>query len=77
MTLKKALEIYLTCPRKEDLTLDFFCGGGTIPVAAKMLGRHFLAFEILPEVAEQARKRVRDAQIPLFTLEGPEQLEML
>lgn len=54
--------------------LDPFCGGGTVPAVCKMLGRHYLAFEIDPEVAERARKRVRNTQPPLFVME-PEQTE--
>lgn len=57
------------------LIFDPFCGAGTVPVVCKMLGRHYLAFEITPEVAERARQRVRKAQPPLFVME-PEQTEM-
>ena len=40
------------------IVIDFFCGGGTAPAACKMLGRHYLAFEIDPKTAEIARQRV-------------------
>jgi len=55
---------------------DAFCGGGTVPAVCKMLGRHYLAFEIEPDVAEKARGRVRNTQVPLFVME-PEQAALL
>jgi len=61
------------CPNS-GVVLDFFCGKGSVQVGCKMLGRHYLAFEIIPEVAERARERVRNTQSPLFVL-APEQLE--
>jgi len=57
-----------------QLLWEPFCGGGTVPAVCKMLGRHYLAFEIDPEVAERARERVRNTQPPLFVME-PEQAE--
>lgn len=60
----------------EGIVLDPFTGGGTVPAVCKMLGRRWLAFEIVPEVAETARQRVRQTQPPLFTLEMPQQLQM-
>lgn len=59
----------------QAVVFDPFCGGGTTPAICKMRGRHYLAFEILPDVAEQARRRVRDTQPPLFVIE-PEQTKM-
>jgi len=57
------------------LTVDFFTGEGTMPAVCKMLARHYLAFEIDPDVAERARERVRNTQPPLFVMQ-PEQAEM-
>jgi len=57
-----------------DVVVDFFAGGGTVPAVCKMLGRQYLAFEIDPETAEKARERVRMTQPPLFTLQ-PQQME--
>lgn len=58
-----------------DITLDPFCGGGTISTACKKLGRPWLAFEIDPNIAELARQQVAQAQPPLFVPE-PQQLEL-
>ena len=58
-----------------NVLLDPFTGGGTVPAVCKMLGRRWLAFEIDPDVAERARERVRMTQPPLFAPE-PEQLGM-
>jgi len=58
-----------------DVCLDLFVGSGTTAVASKMLGRRYLAFEIDPATADQARERVRNTQPPLFVPE-PEQMEM-
>ncbi len=49
----------------DSVILDPFCGGGTVPAVCKMLGRRYLAFEIDPDVAETARRRVRETQPPL------------
>jgi DNA modification methylase len=52
------------------IVFDPFTGGGTVPAVCKMLGRHYLAFEIDPDVAERARQRVHDTQPPLFPPEA-------
>lgn len=57
------------------LVWDPFTGGGTVPAVCKILGRHYLAFEIDPDVAERARERVRNTQPPLFLME-PEQVPL-
>lgn len=62
--------------RPGDLVLDPFCGGGVVPAACKMLGRHCVAFEINPETAERARQRVEMTQPPLLIAEQSEQMEM-
>ena len=40
------------------IVLDPFAGGGAIPQACAMLGRHFLATEIVPEVAARAQSEI-------------------
>lgn len=57
------------------IVFDPFTGGGTVPAVCKMLGRHYLAFEIDPETAEKARQRVRHTQPPLFVT-TPTQAEL-
>ena len=57
------------------IVFDPFTGGGTVPAVCKMLGRNYIAFEIDPDTAEDARERVLNTQPPLFVLE-PEQVEM-
>lgn len=41
-----------------DLTVDPFCGSGTLAEAAKLVGRKFLAGDIDPKMVEIARRRV-------------------
>ena len=57
------------------MIFDPFTGGGTVPAVCKMLGRNYLAFEIDPTTADNARLRVQNTQPPLFVLQ-PEQAEM-
>ena len=59
----------------DAVVLDPFTGGGTVPAVCKMLRRNYIAFEIEPDVAEDARERVLNTQPPLFVLE-PEQMEL-
>lgn len=49
----------------DAIVFDPFTGGGTVPAVCKMLGRKYLAFEIDPDTAEMARRRVRQTQPPL------------
>lgn len=46
--------------------VDPFCGGGTVPVACKELGLSYLAFDNDDRMVKMTRKRVRQAQLPLF-----------
>jgi site-specific DNA-methyltransferase (adenine-specific) len=48
--------------RGGDLVLDPFLGSGTVAVAAKEMGRHFLGFEIVPEYLELARERLEGTE---------------
>jgi DNA modification methylase len=61
--------------KNDDIVFDPFTGGGTVPAVCKMLGHHWLAFEIDPATADTARERVRNTQPPLFVLQ-PEQLTL-
>jgi len=59
-----------------DLVLDPFTGTGTVPAVCKMLGRHYIGFEIDEERAAIARERVALTPVPLV-VEGPgAQMEM-
>jgi DNA modification methylase len=44
--------------KEGDLILDPFLGSGTTAVAAKMLNRHYIGIEILPEYVALAEKSV-------------------
>ncbi len=41
-----------------DIVFDPFLGAGTVAVAAKLLQRHFLGFEIVPEYCKLTRQRL-------------------
>jgi DNA modification methylase len=44
------------------IVYDPFCGGGTMPAMCKMLGRQFIASEIDPERAANAKQRVSSTE---------------
>jgi hypothetical protein len=46
-----------------DLVVDPFCGGGTVPAVCKALGRRWLATEIDRETVAIARKRLADLEL--------------
>jgi len=48
-----------------QVVVDFFSGGGVVPYSCKKLNRHWLAFEIDPDIAEDSRERVRRLPLPL------------
>jgi hypothetical protein len=47
------------------IVLDPFAGQGTIPAACKASDMNYIAFEIDPDTAELARRRVQNTQPPL------------
>lgn len=49
----------------DEIVWDPFSGSSVIAAVCKMLNRRYLAFEIDPDVAEAARRRVRETQSPL------------
>jgi DNA modification methylase len=51
--------------KHRGIVVDPFTGSGSFPAACKILGMPWLAFEIDPQTAEDARQRVRQTQLPL------------
>ncbi len=70
LPLELVKKILLFSSDEGDIVLDPFVGSGTVAVAAKMLGRHFLGFEIVPEYCELARERVANVQTSLLKWEN-------
>jgi len=50
--------------------LDYFCGGGTTAIEAKLLSRKFIGIDINPKAIEMAKRKV-DFEVPkqLFNYE--------
>jgi len=53
-----------------DIVFDPFIGSGTVAVAAKMLGRHYLGFEIVKEYYNFAKERISKTQTDLVEWAG-------
>lgn len=51
---------------KGDIIFDPFLGSGTVAVCTKMLGRHYLGFEIVKDYYEFAINRISKVQEDLF-----------
>jgi len=60
-------KILLFSSDEGDIVFDPFIGSGTVAVVAKMLGRHYLGFEIVPEYCEFAKQRLSNIQMSLFS----------
>jgi DNA modification methylase len=74
---ERTASYYIDCfSRPGDLVFDPFCGGGTVPAVCKRIHRHSIAFEIDPEVAERARRRLEVVQPVLFPTESFQQLPL-
>jgi len=63
-----------SCPG--DLVWEPFTGGGTVPVVCQQIGRNWIAFELSPETAQIARKRLEQKQPLLFERELIDQLSL-
>lgn len=50
--------IYSMVGSDEMVILDPFCGTGTTLVAAKLLGHHYIGFDLSPDYVEYSRKRL-------------------
>jgi len=70
----------LACFPAARVVLDLYAGSGTVAAVCKQLGRHWLGFEIDPQTADKARRRIADTQPPLFVeteaLEQPSMFEL-
>lgn len=61
-----SVQYFLGCfSRSGDVIWDPFCGGGTVPYVCRQLRRNFIAFEIDAEMANIARLRLEQVQMPL------------
>lgn len=58
--LDPARELIRRYTKRGSIVLDPFVGGGTFPLAAKMEGRKFLAFDINEDTVKLATKRIQD-----------------
>jgi DNA modification methylase len=56
------------------VVFDPFAGGATVGVAAKMLGRRSLSFEIDPATAAAASARIDNCQLPLIAMPATQQI---
>jgi site-specific DNA-methyltransferase (adenine-specific) len=59
-------KIILYASDEGDIVLDPFIGSGTVAVAAKILGRHYLGFEIVPQYCKFAKDRLTKISSGLF-----------
>lgn len=50
--------------RQGEVVLDLFSGMGTTLIECRHLGRHGIGVELNPEVAEQSRRRIEEAENP-------------
>lgn len=56
--------------KENDVVLDAFMGSGTTAVACKELNRHFIGFELNPEIYSNSIKRLNEKD--LFSFQGEE-----
>jgi len=61
--------------RPGDLVVEPFVGGGTTLAVCKKLGRNYIGFEIDPNSARIATRRLAETQLPLIVTD-PIQIEM-
>ena len=73
--LDAVIDIVSKMSSSSQVIVDFFAGSGTTILAAKKLGRNYLAFEIDPATADKARQLVEMTQPLLFIIQ-PEQVSM-
>lgn len=68
--LKATLQAFTN---ENDLVVDFFCGGGSIPSVCKMLNRLYLACEIDVDTANKARQQITRTQTAFVGLDAFQQ----
>ncbi len=61
--LEVARRIILLTTKKGDLVVDPFAGSGTVLIAAKMLGRRYLGFDVDAGYVEYADRKLRELTI--------------
>ncbi|MEO0254313.1 MAG: site-specific DNA-methyltransferase [candidate division WOR-3 bacterium] len=66
LPLELVKKIILFSSDEGDIVFDPFFGSGTVLVAAKILKRHYLGFEIVREYYNLAKQRLLNAQTSLF-----------
>jgi len=66
LPLELVRKILLFSSNEGDIVFDPFLGSGTTAVVAKMLGRHYLGFEIVKDYYEFAKERISNVQMNLF-----------
>lgn len=59
-------KILLFSSDEGDIVFDPFIGSGTVAVVAKMLRRHYLGFEIVPEYCELAKERISNLDFEML-----------
>lgn len=66
LPLELVKKIILYSSDEGDIVFDPFAGSGTVLVAAKMLKRHFLGFEIVEKYCSFAKERINNTPKTLF-----------
>lgn len=68
------MELIKATTPENGIVLDPFAGSGSTLCAAHITNRRWLGFELSSEYAEAARRRTKNADLPLF-VDVPQQLE--
>ena len=63
--LKLAIDHIQSWTNKGDVVLDPMSGSGTVCIAAKVLERHYIGFDISAEYCDLAQKRMNEFVVPV------------